>query len=229
MAILNKRIKELREAAGKTLLELAEDLGVKEATVQRYESGKIKNIKHETIAKLAKIFDVDPAYLMGWEDDAIMQDGRHPGYMGITHSAEQSFMEFLSDMNHHLVGDGETLELTYPDKYTEQVERDDIIRMSRDVVNYTHILLMALRNKDNPNAIINVYRVPSGAIDEPPADYETGQAAYPVSQGREDELLPHFRALNDQGQDMIIRQTKALRATREYEKKYIEHGILENK
>lgn len=42
MAEINDRIKERRLAAGKTLLEVAEYLGVKEATAQRYESGEIR-------------------------------------------------------------------------------------------------------------------------------------------------------------------------------------------
>lgn len=68
MGIINDRIKEMRTKRGYTLLYVANLLGIKEATMQRYESGEIKNIKHETIAKLAEIFDCTPAYLMGWED-----------------------------------------------------------------------------------------------------------------------------------------------------------------
>ena len=49
MDILNQRIKERRLAQGLTLAQVAEKLGVKEATVQRYESGDIKNIKHEFV------------------------------------------------------------------------------------------------------------------------------------------------------------------------------------
>ena len=71
MAILNDRIKERRLATGKTLLEVAELLGVKEATMQRYESGSIKNIKHETIVAMADIFSCSPAYLMGWVDSPL--------------------------------------------------------------------------------------------------------------------------------------------------------------
>lgn len=67
MAEINDRIKEQRLLSGKTLLEVAEYLGVKEATAQRYESGEIKNIKHETIVSLARLFNCSPAYLMGWE------------------------------------------------------------------------------------------------------------------------------------------------------------------
>ena len=68
MSILYERIKQRRLALNLTLLYVAEQLGVKEATVQRYESGDIKNIKHETIAQLAEILDCSPAYLMGWEN-----------------------------------------------------------------------------------------------------------------------------------------------------------------
>ena len=67
MKELNIRIKELRNQYGLTLKDVAERLGVRVATVQRYESGKIKNIKQETIAELAEIFHTAPEYLMGWE------------------------------------------------------------------------------------------------------------------------------------------------------------------
>lgn len=70
--IINKRIKEARTRKDLTLLEVATKLGVSEATVQRYESGDIKNIKHKTIIDLSNIFDCTPAYLMGWEDEPQM-------------------------------------------------------------------------------------------------------------------------------------------------------------
>ncbi len=68
MSFINQRIKSRRLALGLTLAEVADQLGVKEATVQRYESGEIKNIKHETIAALAKTLKCSPAYIMGWEE-----------------------------------------------------------------------------------------------------------------------------------------------------------------
>lgn len=66
---LHERIKERRLALGMTLMDVANALGVKEATVQRYESGEIKNPKHQTVIELARIFRCTPAHLMGWEDD----------------------------------------------------------------------------------------------------------------------------------------------------------------
>ena len=69
MPTIQERIKERRTALNLTLLEIAEQLNVKEATVQRYESGEIKNIKHETIVALAKILKCSPQYLMGWSNN----------------------------------------------------------------------------------------------------------------------------------------------------------------
>lgn len=77
MGTLNDRIKEMRTKNGFTLAYVAELLGIKEATMQRYESGEIKNIKHETIVKLAEIFNCSPSYLMGWEDSS---DSYEPTY-----------------------------------------------------------------------------------------------------------------------------------------------------
>lgn len=68
MGILNDRIKEMRIKRGYTLAYVADKLGIKEATMQRYESGEIKNIKHETITSLAEILNCSPSYLMGWEN-----------------------------------------------------------------------------------------------------------------------------------------------------------------
>lgn len=82
MGILNDRIKEMRTKKGFTLAYVAEQLGIKEATMQRYESGEIKNIKHETIAKLAQIFGCTPSYLMGWEDASSQQE---PTYDDVEH------------------------------------------------------------------------------------------------------------------------------------------------
>lgn len=69
MPTIQERLKERRLALNLTLLDVAERLGVREATVQRYESGEIKNIKHDTIGKLAAILECSPSYLMGWQEE----------------------------------------------------------------------------------------------------------------------------------------------------------------
>jgi repressor LexA len=68
MADLKERIKTRRHFLNKTLLEVAEEIGIKEATLQRYESGLIKNVPHDRIVDLAQALNCTPQYLMGWTD-----------------------------------------------------------------------------------------------------------------------------------------------------------------
>lgn len=75
MALINERIRERRQRSGLTLLQVAEALGVQEATVQRYESGDIKNIKHDTVLRLSNLLNCNPAYLVGWTDSPAIGDG----------------------------------------------------------------------------------------------------------------------------------------------------------
>ncbi|SHK39530.1 Transcriptional regulator, contains XRE-family HTH domain [Hathewaya proteolytica DSM 3090] len=67
---VGERIKSLRISKGLTQDELANKIGVKKAAVYKYESGIIENIKRSTIQEMAKIFEVSPCYLLGWEDDS---------------------------------------------------------------------------------------------------------------------------------------------------------------
>lgn len=69
MDMLNKRIKERRTELGMTLMELAQKVGVRDATIQRYESGEIKNIKRTMVIKLALALECTPQYLMGWAEE----------------------------------------------------------------------------------------------------------------------------------------------------------------
>lgn len=55
-------------------------IGKTEATVQRYESGNIKNLKNDTIESIATALNVNPAYLMGWveeNDDEVQHRAAH--------------------------------------------------------------------------------------------------------------------------------------------------------
>lgn len=65
---IGHRIKYLRELKRLTQEELGKTIGVNKATINRYETGII-DIKRTTAIKLAKVFDVSPAYIMGWEKE----------------------------------------------------------------------------------------------------------------------------------------------------------------
>lgn len=72
--ILRKRRKEL----GLTLAQIADMMGVAEATVQRWESGNIKSIRYEKMDKLAEILRVNPASFMGWDVGAPLPSNMEP-------------------------------------------------------------------------------------------------------------------------------------------------------
>ncbi len=63
-----ERIKRLRKEHKLTQEELGAKIGVKKAAVQKYEKGTVKNIKRDSLIKLAQILDTTPEYLLGWED-----------------------------------------------------------------------------------------------------------------------------------------------------------------
>lgn len=73
--IWNDRVKKLRNDKNMTLKEVANKIGVTEATAQRYESANgIKSIPYDIIEKYAAIFDVSPSYIMGWEADDPLEE-----------------------------------------------------------------------------------------------------------------------------------------------------------
>ena len=63
----NEVIRIRRKELKMTLKEVANAVGVSEATVSRWESGDIKNMRRDKIAALARVLDVPPAVLMDWE------------------------------------------------------------------------------------------------------------------------------------------------------------------
>lgn len=66
--VFRTRMKETRERKGITLKEIAERVGCKEATIQRYESGNgIKSVPYDKIISISEVLGVTPQYLMGWE------------------------------------------------------------------------------------------------------------------------------------------------------------------
>lgn len=65
---INEIIKKRRKELGLTLKQVAEQLGVSESLISRYESKDVKNMGIDKITPLAKVLKCTPAYLMGWEN-----------------------------------------------------------------------------------------------------------------------------------------------------------------
>ncbi|MFV0517403.1 MAG: helix-turn-helix domain-containing protein [Aminipila sp.] len=62
------RIKNRRIELGYSFQDLANLTGMSKSTLQRYETGGIKNIPLDKLKTLAKSLNVTPEWIMGWDD-----------------------------------------------------------------------------------------------------------------------------------------------------------------
>lgn len=63
-----KRIKKRRLELEYSFQDLANKTNMSKSTLQRYETGAIKNLPLDKLEVLASALQTTPAYLMGWED-----------------------------------------------------------------------------------------------------------------------------------------------------------------
>lgn len=88
MVSISSVIKRRRQELDLTLAEVANRMGVSEGTVQRWESGAIKNLRHERIGRLAEVLQVSPAVLMGWEEPEKLPTPIPPGFLPMPEMSE---------------------------------------------------------------------------------------------------------------------------------------------
>ena len=64
---VGERIKELRTNLGLSQVEFADRINVSKQTLYKYENNIITNIPSDKIEAAARLGNVSPAYLMGWD------------------------------------------------------------------------------------------------------------------------------------------------------------------
>lgn len=69
MSSIRTLIKEKRIKKKYTMKELAEKVGVSEATVSRWESGEISNMRRDGIMRLSEVLDIPPSVILGLQDN----------------------------------------------------------------------------------------------------------------------------------------------------------------
>lgn len=114
---IGERIKMLRTENHMTQGELGEILGVGKATIQKYESGQIQNLKTSHIKTLCKLFDKPPHYFI-FERDMLEFDMMNDeqffqsvayfygstvekvirGSVELNRDAQQKVLEYVSDL-----------------------------------------------------------------------------------------------------------------------------------
>ena len=65
---LKGKMKTRREELNMSYQTLSEKVGISKSTLQRYETGYIKNMPVDKLEEIADALNISPAYLMGWED-----------------------------------------------------------------------------------------------------------------------------------------------------------------
>ncbi len=83
--LMGRRIKMKRTELGLTMEMLGDILGVGKSAVNKWEKGKVKNIKRSTIAQMAQLFEVSPVWLMGLDNDTAYYDVSIPTLEDIPH------------------------------------------------------------------------------------------------------------------------------------------------
>ncbi len=68
MSMQSERIKSEMLRNSLTLIEIEQRTGIKKSSMQRYVSGETGKIPLSAIEKLATLFRVPAAYLMGWDE-----------------------------------------------------------------------------------------------------------------------------------------------------------------
>lgn len=75
--ITGKRIRERRKDLNMTQEELGAKINVTKATINKYETSIVLNLKRAVTEKLAEALMTTPAYLMGWDSDTYNASAVH--------------------------------------------------------------------------------------------------------------------------------------------------------
>lgn len=102
MQDIMERIKNRREELSMSYQTLSDKVGISKSTLQRYETGYIKNMPVDKLEDIADALNVSPAYLMGWEQKWDME--------------AQQFEDKINAFFYQLRALGWTYEWSYNDK-----------------------------------------------------------------------------------------------------------------
>lgn len=69
MKEITSRIKERRIELDMSYQALADKVGISKSTLQRYETGSIRNMPIDKLEQISEALHVTPDYIMGWENE----------------------------------------------------------------------------------------------------------------------------------------------------------------
>ena len=92
-------LKNRRIELGLTLEDIALKVKVSPATISRWETGDIANMRRDRIVALAKALEISPAVIMGWE----LPNEQEPqtlidAYNKLNPNAQQKLRDYIDDL-----------------------------------------------------------------------------------------------------------------------------------
>lgn len=130
-------IKHLRTERKMSQEELGAKIGVKRAAVQKWESGRVQNLKRETILKLSELFEVSPSSFIDISAETITIGNRIRTLRRNMHISQDELAAISGISIRKLVACEHGEDLTIPKKSIE---------IMADILNVTPAYLMGWNN-----------------------------------------------------------------------------------
>lgn len=108
---IGNRIKDARNLRNVTLDDIAKKVGVAKSTIQRYENGKINNIKIPVVESIALALNVNPSWIVGKSEEMELPKPKIPKIL--------QYYEMLNDMGKHKATE-RVKELTEVPRYVQE-------------------------------------------------------------------------------------------------------------
>lgn len=97
-------LKKRRIELGLTMLDVAKKVGVSEATISRYESGNIKNMRRDRIDKYAKALNVSPSEFLETNEYVINNNQEDEKWRFIQEMSGEKSVKTVSDTGSLKIG-----------------------------------------------------------------------------------------------------------------------------
>lgn len=102
MATVGQRIREYRNKMGMSQVAFAKAIGVSKQTLYKYENDIITNIPSDKIEMAARICNVSPALLMGWDD---VENFEHQESYYVNAETAELAQKLLADPDYRILFD----------------------------------------------------------------------------------------------------------------------------
>ncbi len=94
----SKRIKELRTKNGYTMEKLGELVGVTKSTVAKWENGYVDNMRQDKVARLAELFKVSPAYILGYDEPTEEEQERTERFISYYEQLDENQKKIIDNL-----------------------------------------------------------------------------------------------------------------------------------